>query len=170
MIVCQVDEGWARAGWFCLVSVWLHPEGSIVKSTPVRDCFCWFEWVNLLLVWTFEAGRHTFNLGPTVCWKPVSGHREGKLLPVATPLILALGRLRQVDICELEATLVYRSSSVRDYTEKPSLKKQAATTKEASFTGSGAYVSEISAYPEDQSGHPASWIEQLLDSWNFIHS
>ena len=44
-----------------------------------------------------------------------------------TPLILALGRQRQTDLCEFEATLVYRLSSRTSQdcsTEKPCLEKQ----------------------------------------------
>ena len=42
------------------------------------------------------------------------------------PLIPALGRERQVDLCEFEASLVYRTSSstVSKATEKPYLEKQ----------------------------------------------
>ena len=44
---------------------------------------------------------------------------------VAHPLILTLGRQRQVDLCECEASLVYRESSRTGSkaTEKPCLKK-----------------------------------------------
>ena len=45
---------------------------------------------------------------------------------VATPLIPALGRKKQVDLCEFEASLAYRASSRKGskLTEKPCLKKK----------------------------------------------
>jgi hypothetical protein len=41
-------------------------------------------------------------------------------------LVLTLGRQRQADLCEFEASLVYRvrSRAARGYTEKPCLRKQ----------------------------------------------
>ena len=44
---------------------------------------------------------------------------------VHTPLNPALGRQRQVDLCEFEVSLIYRASSrtARGYTEKPCLTK-----------------------------------------------
>ena len=47
------------------------------------------------------------------------------------PLIPALGRQRQVDLCEFEASLIYRSfQDSQDYTEKPYLEKQQQTNKQ----------------------------------------
>jgi hypothetical protein len=49
------------------------------------------------------------------------------------PLILALGRQRQVNLCEFEASLVYREfQDSQGYTEKPCLvlEKQGQTNKQ----------------------------------------
>ena len=49
-----------------------------------------------------------------------------------TPLILALGRQRQVDLCEFEASLVYRvsSSMVKAEYKKTVFKKKKEKSKE----------------------------------------
>jgi hypothetical protein len=50
------------------------------------------------------------------------------------PLILALGRQRQEDLCEFEEILVYRlSSRTARATEKPCLKKQKQSNLEISI-------------------------------------
>jgi hypothetical protein len=46
---------------------------------------------------------------------------------VATPLIPALSRQRQADLCEFKASLEYKLTARADYTEKFYLKKPTIT-------------------------------------------
>jgi hypothetical protein len=35
-----------------------------MEGMPVKICLLCLKWVNLFLIWTFEAGSHTFDLDP----------------------------------------------------------------------------------------------------------